>query len=94
MMLGNIAAVAILFTTEMAWAQQGPAAQQETPQSQPPAAHPVQPIEGGRHLQPQGRQLQDFGVPPPSRGEVREMDRLMQQLLESSANGQDNATRP
>src|SRR5262249_55643994 len=93
MTLGNIAIAVILFTTDMARAQQDPAAQ-ETPQSQQPAVRPVQPIAGGRHLQPEGRDLQDLGVPAPSRQEVQEMDRLMQQLLDRSGSGQDKANGP
>jgi hypothetical protein len=93
MTLGSIAIAVILFTTDMARAQQYPAAQ-ETPQPQQPAVRPVQPIVGGRHLQPERRDLQELGVPAPSRQEVQEMDRLMQQLLDRSGSGQDKADRP
>src|SRR5262245_18904570 len=88
MTLGSIAIAVIFFTTDMARAQQDPAAR-ETPQSKPPAVRTVQPIVAGRHQQPEERDLQDLGVPAPSRQEVQEMDRLMQQLLDSSGSGQD-----
>ena len=94
MTMGNLAIAVILFTTDTARGQQGSDSQETPPpQSQQPTVRPEQPIAGGRHLQPEGQDLQDRGVPAPSRQDVEEMDRLMQQLLEQSGNGPDKATR-
>ena len=82
----SIAIGTMLLVTDMAAAQQG-----SPMQWAPPPQHSFvprrQPIANGRHLQPRESDLQESGVPAPSRQEIEEIDRLTRQLLQESQPG-------
>jgi len=90
--VSNLAVAVMLFTANMAGAQQDSVVQ-GLPQSRYPAV-PARPIEDGRHLQPNRWDLQRLGVTAPSRREIQEMDRLSRQLLEESGSEQGSNKRP
>jgi hypothetical protein len=80
------AIVAALLAAGVANAQQEPS-RESLSRSQQSPHRSVLPIVGGWRLQPHRSELQELGVPAPSRQQIQEMDRLMRQLLDDSRNG-------
>src|SRR5262245_43264308 len=85
--------VAAIVTASMANAQQA-SLRQSLSQPQQSSLRPVRPIVHGFHLQPNRSELQDLGVPAPSRQQIQQIDRLMRQLLEDSKSTLGDGGRP
>jgi hypothetical protein len=87
------AIVAAILTAGMANAQQA-SARLWLSQPRQSSLRQARPIVHGFHLQPNRSELRDLGVPAPSRQQIKEMDRLMQQLLDGSKSALGDGSPP
>jgi hypothetical protein len=82
-----IAASGLALATILVTAVRSTAQDQVSPlpiPSQQPTDAPARPIVGGHDLQPDAAQLQDEGVPAPTRQQTQEIDRLEEELLKQA----------